>query len=109
MKEIVEYFGKKGIVFKSLKTIKVKDLGSRKKVDIYLGVNIKEYFVMLLNIEKKSRILKKEVNELIELHLKLESFIGSKIVKKYILIKAPLCSKAKVMLEENGWKVELPA
>jgi hypothetical protein len=39
------------------------------------------------------------------LHEKLEKYIDSKINKKYIIIKAPFCSKAKALLEENGWKV----
>jgi hypothetical protein len=40
-----------------------------------------------------------------ELHEKVEKYMDSRITKKYILIKAPLCSHAKAMLEENGWKV----
>jgi len=39
------------------------------------------------------------------LHEKLEKYIDSKIMKKYMIIKAPLCSKAKALLEEHGWKV----
>ena len=39
------------------------------------------------------------------LHEKLEKYIDSKINKKYIIIEAPLCSKAKGLLEEHGWRV----
>jgi hypothetical protein len=58
-----------------------------------------------MNVEKKSRVLRKEAGELMLLHEKLEKYIDSKINKKYIIINAPLCSKAKALLEEHGWKV----
>ncbi|MCF6243479.1 MAG: hypothetical protein L3J43_00390 [Sulfurovum sp.] len=105
MKNLVEYLQQKHIIFKSLKSITPKELGSRKKVDIYLGVDLKGYYVDVMQVEKKSRVLRKEVTELMLLHEKLEKYIDTVIKKKYIIIKAPLCSKAKLLLEENGWKV----
>jgi len=105
MKEIVEYLQHKNIIFKSLKEIAPKELGSRKKITLYLGVDLKGYYALVMQIEKKSRILRKEAGELMALHEKLEKYVDSKITKKYIIIKAPLCSHAKKMLEENNWKV----
>jgi len=58
-----------------------------------------------MKLEKKSRVLRKEVAELMALHEKLEAYIDSSIKKKQIIIKAPLCSKAKALLEENAWRV----
>ena len=105
MKKIVEYLQNKNLIFKSLKEISPKELGSRKKITLYLGVDLKGYYALILSIEKKSRILKKEALELMALHEKVESYVDTKIMKKYIVIKAPLCSKAKVLMEENKWKV----
>ena len=105
MKEIVEYLQKKNLIFKSLKEIRPKELGSRIKIELYLGVDLKGYYALVMKVEKKSRVLRKEVAELMALHEKIEKYIDSKVTKKYIIIKAPLCSHAKVMLEENGWKV----
>ncbi|TNF44240.1 MAG: hypothetical protein EP216_02400 [Epsilonproteobacteria bacterium] len=106
MKELVEYLNQKNIIFKSLQEITPKELGSRKKVSLYLGVELKEnYYALVMEVAKKSRVLRKEAAELMLLHEKLERYIGSKITKKYIIVKAPLCSHAKAMLEENGWKV----
>ena len=105
MKRIVEYLQKKDLIFKSLKEISPKELGSRKKLKIYLGVNLKSYYAMVIELEKKSRVLRKEAIELMILHEKLEKYIESKITKKYIIIKAPLCSKAKALLQEHGWRV----
>ncbi len=105
MKSIVDYLQQKNIIFKSFKEIMPKELGSRKKVQLFVGVDLKGYYALVMNLEKKSRVLRKEVGELMALHEKLERYIDSKIMKKYILIKAPLCSHAKAMLEENSWKV----
>ncbi len=105
MKEIVEFLQQKRIIFKSFKEIPPKEIGSRKKIGLYVGVDLKGYYALVMVLKKKSRVLRKEVQELMALHEKLERYIDSKINKKYIIIKAPLCSHAKAMLEENGWKV----
>ncbi len=105
MKEIVEYLQKKQIIFKSFKEVSPKELGSRKRVSLYVGVNLKGYYALVMCVQKKSRVLRKEAGELMLLHEKLEKYIDSKIMKKYLYIKAPLCSHAKVMLEEQGWRV----
>ncbi len=105
MKQTVEYLQQKNIIFKSLKPISSKELGSRKKIAIYLGVDLKGYYADVMVLEKKSRVLRKEAEELMALHEKLESYIDSSIKKKDIIIKAPLCSKAKALLQEHGWEV----
>ena len=105
MKEIVEKMNAKNIVCKSLQNIIPKEIGSRKKIEIYVGVNLKEFYCLVLKLKKKSRVLQKEAKELMLLHEKIESYKETKILKKYIWIDAPLCSKAKALLEENAWKV----
>jgi len=105
LKNLVEYLQKKNMIFKSLKEISTKELGSRKKMHIYVGVDLKGYYANITLIDKKSRVLRKEAGELMLLHEKLEKYIDSVIKKKYMIINAPLCSKAKLLLEENGWKV----
>ena len=105
MKNLVEYLNRKNIIFKSLKEITPKELGSRKKVALYIGVDLNGYYALVMDLEKKSRVLRKEAEELMLLHEKVELYIDTKVTKKYIVIKAPLCSKAKLLLEERGWKV----
>ncbi len=105
MKALVEFLNHKNIIFKSLQEVMPKELGSRKKVSLNLGIDLKGYYALVMEVEKKSRVLRKEANELMLLHEKLEQYIDSKITKKYMIVKAPLCSHAKAMLEENGWKV----
>lgn len=105
MKALVEYLNYKNIIFKSLEEIMPKELGSRKKVSLYLGVDLKGYYALVIELDKKSRVLRKEATELMLLHEKLEKHIDSRVTKKYIMIKAPLCFHAKTVLGENGWKV----
>lgn len=105
MKKIVEYLKNHDLIFKSLDPISPKELGSRKKIEIYLGVDLEGYYADVMNVQKKSRVLRKEIGELMALHTKLESYVDSSIKKKYIIIQAPLCSKARALLEENNWTV----
>jgi len=105
MKELVEFLQQHNLVFKSLKEVTPKELGSRKRVQIFVGVDLKGFYADVMVLEKKSRVLRKEAQELMALHEKLEQYVGSAIKKRYIIIKAPLCSKAKALLEESGWRV----
>lgn len=105
MQTIVNLLQGKNLIFKSLKSIEPKTFGSRKKIEIYLGVDLQRYYTCILRIEKKSRILSKEALELMEFHKKLEQMNESKIKKKYIYIHAPLCSKAKALLKSEKWLV----
>jgi hypothetical protein len=105
MKETVEYLREKGIICKSFREVAPKVLGSRKRVRIFVGVNLEGYYCTLILIRKKSRVLRKEAQELIVLHEKLEAWQGTKIRLRYLHIDAPLCSKARVLLEESGWNI----
>jgi len=105
MREIVDYLNDQNIICKSLKEVMPKTLGSRKRIALYVGINLKGYYCSVIWIEKKSRLLRKEAGELMALHEKLEAYQDTKILTRYIRIRAPLCSHAKAMLEENGWKV----
>ncbi len=105
MKELVELLAKKGIVFKSLKVINASKLKSRKKIDIYIGVDLKNNYCSLFQIYKKSRFIKKDANEVVDLVQRLETFNESKIKFRYIVINSSICSKAKLFLEENDFKI----
>lgn len=105
MKKIVETLGQKNIIFKSLHKINPIELGSKKHLDIYIGTQLNNFYALVISIERKSRVLSKDVEGYIVLHKKAQEYNDSKIYKKYILIDAPLCSKAKAKLEEYGWVI----
>ncbi len=105
MKALVERLMTYGYLFKSLTPIAPKTLGSRKRIAIYLGVDTKGFYVALFHLTKKSRVLRKEAGEIEALYEALVSHAEAHIPQKIILIDAPLCSKAKALLEEWGWRV----
>ena len=105
MKEVVEALSQNSIICKSLDKIELKTLGSRKKIDLYLGVTINKFYCIIIYINRKSSIVTKDIKDYIKLHQKLEEYNSSKILKKYIIIQSPLSTKAKERLESSGWKI----
>jgi len=96
MREIVDRLVKEGIILKELEEIK---LNTRKKIKAFLGVNVKNEYIFILAMEKKSRILKKDIEEI----LNFLPNINFKYKRKILLLKAPICSKAKELL--NDWRI----
>jgi hypothetical protein len=105
MREVVERLAKRGVVCRRLERVEPRELGSRKRAEIYLGVATDDYYCMVIALRKKSRIVQKEARELMELHRRLEAKHAGAVTRRYLLFDAPLCSKAKRLLEEKGWKV----
>jgi len=110
VKEIVEVLARKGVVCRRLERVEPRELASRKRVEIYHGVMANDYYCMALVLRKKSRILKKDAEEFMELHRRLEERMDANIKRRYLLFDAPLCSQAADRLREKGWRLlPLPA
>jgi hypothetical protein len=105
MKELVEHLASRGILCRRLERVEPKKLGTRKRVEIYRGIETDDYYCLVIVLRKKSRILRKEAEELEELHCRLEEKMGAKIKRSYLLYGAPLCSKAAAWLRERGWRL----
>ncbi|MFA7083256.1 MAG: hypothetical protein WC141_01855 [Arcobacteraceae bacterium] len=106
MKNLTHYFNEKGILFKEIEAIDLKNLKSRKKIEIYTAEGIdKNYYAIFIH-NPKSRFIKKNAEELIELCSTLAQFKEHNFKKKILLITTPICSKAKEFLKQNSWKVE---
>ena len=104
MKPLVETLQHNGIVCKKLSPLSPRELGSRKQVKLYIGVGLDGYYCSVMVLSKKSRVLRKEAETLMELHGRMETYIDATIKKRYIWVNAPLCSKAKETMETVGWK-----
>lgn len=108
MKEFTEFFReKKDLIFKNLEIVETKNLGSRKKIDIFSGTSLNSDYIAIFKIDSKSRFLIKNAQELEELFVKLKAYKGHNFKKKYAIINSPLCSKAKTLLEDLKWSVEI--
>jgi hypothetical protein len=107
MKEITEYFSKKKILFKEFKEILPKELNSRKKIGIFTGTTTDLKFYAIFVVDSKSRFIRKNADDLIELTNTLSSYVGHNFKVKELLISSPLCSKAKEYLKELGWSIRV--
>ncbi len=93
-------FNKK-IILKELTDITPK---TRKKIKVYLGVDVKNIYYLIVESFTKSRFIMKNAKELIEFITPL-SDINFKRNKKILLIESEICSKSKKFLKENGWRI----
>ncbi len=107
MKELTNYFTNKNILFKEIKQITPSLLGSRKKIDIFASTTIDAKFYAIFIIDSKSRFIRKNADELMELCEKLAVYLEHNFKKRELLIKSPICSKAKKYLEDNMWSVRV--
>ena len=107
MKEITNYYQNKDIIFKDFKEIEPKELGSRKKITIYAATSVEKNYYAIFIVDAKSRFIRKNANDLIELCEILAKYLDHNFKKKELLISSPLCSKAKTFLKENGWSVRV--
>lgn len=105
MKEMIERICAKRIVFSSLEAIDPKVLHTRKKIDIFSGVDLKSYYHLIFRVEQKSRFLIRHIHEIERLVKLLEEYKKHGYRYKHLMIQAPLCSKAKSELEQLGWKI----
>jgi len=96
MKEILDILIKNKIICKELDEI---ELNTRRKIKTYLGINIKNEYCFIIFINKKSRLLKKDVEEL----LKFLPNINFRYKKKILITTAPICNKAKELIKD--WRV----
>ena len=104
MKELVNVLLKKNYIYRSLKEIDKKTLGSRKKIDIYEGVDTNSYYAAIFVLVQKSRFLRKNADALEMLYQKLVEVQDHNFKHKLLIFQMPLCSKAKALLKERGWR-----
>ena len=107
MKKLTTYYTNKNILFFFFKQIFPKEIASRKKLDIYAATSIDSNFYAIFIIDAKSRFIRKNADDLMELCEKLASHLDHNFKKKELLISSPLCSKAKEYLKQNDWKVRV--
>ncbi len=98
MKKLTTYYTNKNVLFKEIKQISPKELDSRKKIDIYAGTTVDSNFYAIFIVDSKSRFIRKNANDLMELCEKLAVYLDHNFKKKELLISSPLGSKAKEYL-----------
>lgn len=107
MKDLTKYFLDKEILFKDLKEVFPKELGSRKKIEIYSATSTSKDYYAIFVVDSKSRFIRKNANDLLDLYNNLVDYEKHNFKKKVLLISSPLCSKAKKFLEDEKWSVKV--
>ncbi len=105
MQKFVDRLIEKKQIFKSLKEFDLKTIAVRKKIDVFIGVDTKSYYTLVVFIEQKSRFLQKNVDEMEKIVDLIKVKEDHNFKRKIILIDSPLCSKAKAKLKDLNWKV----
>lgn len=106
-KSLTTFLNQKGIIFKDFNPVNPKDLGSRKKINIFDATGVDKGYYAIFLIDSKSRFLQKNVDELEMLFAKMVEKSGHNYKYKMAVIQSPLCSKAKEKLLKNSWRVEI--
>jgi len=108
LKDLTQYFrDKKEIIFKDIEEIIPKTIGSRKKIKIFTATSIQKEYYAIFIVDSNSRFIRKNAEDLKLLLDKLIEYKEHNFKRKVLLISSPLCSKAKKILEDEKWSVEI--
>lgn len=105
MQMVVDSLRVKGKIYKKMQEVAPKELGIRNKVKIYKATDVTGYFWAIFAVSQKSKILMKDVHKFEEIYAKLTLYFEHNFKHKIIFIDAPICSKAKDALKQQGWKI----
>ncbi|WP_457596201.1 hypothetical protein [Hydrogenimonas sp.] len=105
LKEVLDPLRQRGLVFRRFEPFSLKEIGSRKRIAVFHGVDTENRYTLVFAVKRRSRVLRRDVAEWLELKKRIEAYLGYPILQTIALIEAPLCSHAKGMLEEAGWTV----
>ena len=99
MREVNEILLNNKIVLKRIQDITPK---TRKKIKVFLGTDVKDYFILIVKIDKKSRFVMKDAKELIDFVEPLTE-INFKYKKRVLILNGEICSKSKQFLK--NWRI----
>jgi hypothetical protein len=64
MKQLTEFLASKGFIFKEFTKVEPKEIGSRKKIEVYDSNDINGHYISIFVINQKSRFLIKNAKEI---------------------------------------------
>ncbi|WP_024953928.1 hypothetical protein [Sulfurospirillum arcachonense] len=105
MKDVVNYFSKKGVLFKDLNIIDKALLKTRKKIKIFCATDIKKNYHVIFIVNQKSRFLLKNAEDLGLLVENLQQLENHNFRYKHLVISGDMCSKAQNYLKDRGWQL----
>ena len=105
MKTVVDALRNHGVVLPKLEPVDLKAVGIKRRLEMYAAVDEKQWHTLILRVQRASRILQKDAQGYDATVKALSEARGHNFGKKLLLLDAPICSKAKTLLQQSGWKV----
>ncbi len=105
MKNIVEFLHDRGYIFKKLHKIDNQLLNTKKKIEVYEAIDLKSNYVAIFYVLSKSRFIVKNTQEIFSLYEKLIKTREHNFKKRVLILNSLICSKSKILLKENKWKI----
>jgi len=105
MKQIVERLALDKKIFVKFELLNNKDFKIKNHYKIYKAIDTKSNYTIIFEISQKSRFMVKNVNTINFLILKLSDYFEHNFAKIILFIDAPLCSKAKKVMQELKWRI----
>lgn len=102
--QIYELFKARKIFLKNLQCVDLAEICKKRSIKAYFGVRLDEFYELILIRNAKSRLLKKEVEELNEICGKIEAKFQTAIKKRTLFYNSQICSKSLEFLKANGWR-----
>jgi len=96
LKNLTDLLRKNNILCKKLDPY---PLNTKKKIKAFLGVNLKGEYCFVLEVDRKTKLLKKDIEFLIS----LLPDINFRYKKVILILKAPICNKAKELIKD--WRI----
>ena len=104
MKEILEQLGSK-YLFKTFYAIDKSHIYTKKHLKIFTGVDLKDFYHLIFDVEQKSHFLLKHAQEIMALREEVITYTQRQYKYQHLILHATLCSKARRYLENAQWKV----
>jgi hypothetical protein len=105
MKEVLTPLQSEGLLFRRFEPFSLKEIGSRKRMRVYHGVDMAGRYTLVFSVKKKSPVLEKEAREWLALKRRIEVYYGYPILQVVAMIAAPMCFKAQTLLRSEGWRL----
>lgn len=105
MKIVSEFLCANGFIFSDFRKITRDAIGTRKKIDIFSGCDIKNRFISVFIINQKNRFVSKDAIILNALKDNLINIEKHNFKLNLLIIKGDICSKSIKYLTENNWKI----
>ena len=92
-------------MFKKFTNLDMKNYTKKRTIRGFFGVDLNGYNTLIYLCSSKSKILKKDAQDFVNLDLQIQKGL-EKVVKKHILFySSDICSKSLKLFKESGFKI----